>query len=175
MAIRVMLCSVKDVKLMGSISENIDDKYITAAIWDAQEFKLRTILGDRLLAKLKTLVNTSALAQNPAYEHLADLCNNMLCYQAMANVCLNASFKITNAGVVTTPDEKVNVASMKDINIVRSEYQSCADVRILDIQRYLIDNRTTFPELNENTKHEQRPNLHTMENCGIWLGGERGK
>lgn len=172
---RVMLCSVKDVKLTGAISENIDDKYISAAIWEAQEFKLETILGHRLIERLKTLIRTNAIESGSAYEHLANLCSNYLAYQAMAILCLTTSFKITNAGVVSTPDDKVVNAGMKDINVVQQKYQSYADAKILALQRYLIDNRTSFPELNENTKHEQRPNLHTMENCGINLGGPRGK
>ena len=170
-----MLCSVKDVKALSTVSENVDDKYITSAIWEAQEFKLKTILGYRLLKKLKELINSRTLDDYPEYEHLANLCNNFLSYQATANLCLSVSFKLTNAGVVNTPDEKVVNVSMKDISVIQGRYQGYADARIIDIQNYLCDNRTMFPELNQNTKHEQKPNLQTAENCGIFLGGRRGK
>lgn len=172
---RVMLCSVKDVKSIGAISENVDDKYVSSAIWDAQEFRLITIIGQKLLDKLKSLVDTNAMHDNPAYEHLANLCSNYLQYQAMANLCLITSFKLTNAGVVTTQEDKAVNVSMKDLAVIRGEYQSMADAKIKHLQAYLKDNRTSYPELRENRKCEQRANLNTMENCGIWLGGKRGK
>ena len=55
MAVIQLLCSEKFIKENSSISDNVAGKYILAALRDAQEIRLKGILGECLLNTLKQM------------------------------------------------------------------------------------------------------------------------
>ena len=173
----IILTSEKFVKSVTSVSDNIAGKYILPSLREAQEQGLKGILGDALLAKLKDLVATKQIDEesNAAYKILLDRCQYYLAYAAIVEVTNKVSYKIGNFGVAKSTDENLQVASQDEIGKMQYYYQSKADAHCLDLQNFLLQNRTDYPELTENCCHTIESNLHSAASCGIFLGGSRGK
>ena len=173
----IILTSEKFVKSVTSVSDNIAGKYILPSLREAQEQGLKGILGDALLAKLKGLVATKQIDEesNAAYKILLDRCQYYLAYAAIVEVTNKVSYKIGNFGVAKTTDENMQVASQDEIGKMQYYYQSKADAHCLDLQNFLLQNRSDYPELTENCCHTIESNLHSAASCGIFLGGSRGK
>ena len=173
----IILTSEKFVKSVTSVSDNIAGKYILPSLREAQEQGLKGILGDALLAKLKSLVANKEidLESNAAYKILLDRCQYYLAYAAIVEVTNKVSYKIGNFGVAKSSDENLQVASQDEIGKMQYYYQSKADAHCLDLQNFLLQNRSDYPELTENCCHTIESNLHSAASCGIFLGGERGK
>lgn len=173
----IILTSEKFVKSVTSVSDNIAGKYILPSLREAQEQGLKGILGDALLAKLKGLVANKEidLESNAAYKILLDRCQYYLAYAAIVEVTNKVSYKIGNFGVAKSSDENLQVASQDEIGKMQYYYQSKADAHCLDLQNFLLQNRSDYAELTENCCHTIESNLHSAASCGIFLGGERGK
>lgn len=173
----IILTSEKFVKSVTSVSDNIAGKYILPSLREAQEQGLKGILGDALLAKLKGLVANKEidLESNVAYKILLDRCQYYLAYAAIVEVTNKVSYKIGNFGVAKSSDENLQVASQDEIGKMQYYYQSKADAHCLDLQNFLLQNRSDYPELTENCCHTIESNLHSAASCGIFLGGARGK
>ena len=173
----VLLISEASVKEVCSISENVAGQDIRPSVREAQNIALRNIIGDLLLEKLKALVSSKEieLPENIWYKALADREMDFLANSACVGIAQRVSFKIGNAGVVKTPDEKVEVADQPDMAKVQFFYQSKADSLACDLERWLLENRAHFPELMEYQCQKIHSHLYTAASCGIWLGGPRGK
>ena len=173
----IILTSEKFVKSVTSVSDNIAGKYILPSLREAQEQGLKGILGDALLAKLKGLVANKEidLESNAAYKILLDRCQYYLAYAAIVEVTNKVSYKIGNFGVAKSADENLQVASQDEIGKMQYYYQSKADAHCLDLQNFLLQNRSDYPELTENCCHTIESNLHSAASCGIFLGGSRGR
>lgn len=173
----VLLISETFVKEVMSISDNVAGRYIRPSIREAQDIALRNIIGDALLAELKRLVSTGDinLPEKAAYKALADTERYFLAYTTCVGIAQRVAFKIANAGVVKTPDEKVENADQPDMAKVQFFYQSKADSCAFDLERWILDRKGDFPELKESDCNKMRSHLYTAASCGIWLGGPRGK
>lgn len=173
----ILLSSEAFVKSVTSASDNLSGKYILPALREAQEIGLRGILGDDLLAKLKDIVGTRSVevVGNEKYKDLLDYCQYYLAYLTIVEVTTKTSFKIGNFGVTKSNDENLQVASGEEIANVQYYYQSKADAACLNLQNFLLNNRTSFPELSDCACHKIESNLYSAASCGIFLGGARGK
>lgn len=177
MATQVLLTSERFVKSVTSIDDNLAGKFLQPAIREAQDVQLREILGGALLRSLKQKVgdNTIGGEGNEHYQELLDECQYFLAYTAVVEVQNKASYKIANAGVVKTSDEREINASDEEIGRQAFYYQSKADSYAYLLQTWLLKNRSFFPELGEEECCRLRSNLYSAATCGIWLGGPRGK
>lgn len=173
----ILLTSENFVKGVTSISDNLAGKYLRPSIREAQDVGLRGILGDTLLEKLKGMVADGSISRegNVAYKNLLDRAQYYLAYMAVVDVAAKVSFKIVNFGVAKTSDENLEVASGEEISRIQYFYQSKADHACIELQNWLLDNRGSFPELDEGACHRIHSNLYSAATCGIWLGGPRGK
>lgn len=173
----VLLISETFVKEVCSISDNVAGQYIRPSIREAQDIALRNILGDALLQKLKDLVESNHIGEqgNEAYKALADQERYFLAYSTCVGIAQRVSFKVANAGVVKTPDEKVEVADQPDMAKVQAFYQAKADSMAFDLERWILQRRANYPELNDHDCERIHSHLYTAASCGIWLGGPRGK
>lgn len=173
----VLLVSETYVKEVCSISENIAGQYIRPSIREAQNIALRNIIGDSLLERLKDLVESGEIddPENINYKMLADRERDFLANAACVGIAQRVEFKIANAGVVRTPDEKVDVVDQPDMAKVQFFYQSKADSLAFDLERWLLDRYREFPELRECDCRRIHSHLYTAASCGVWLGGARGK
>ena len=114
----ILLSSEAFVKSVTSVSDNLSGKYILPSLREAQEIGLKSILGDSLLAKLKTLVKENKLedAANSQYKNLIDRCQYYLTYITVVEVTNKTSFKVGNFGVTKSTDENLQVATQDDFD-----------------------------------------------------------
>ena len=177
MAAEILLSSESFVKSVTSVSDNLSGKYILPSLREAQEIGLRNILGDGLLAKLKELVKYRTIGEegNTMYRELLDRCQYYLAYVTIVEVTNKTTFKIGNFGVSKSSDENMQIATQDEVAKMQYYYQSKSDACCLDLQNWLIENRTSFPELNDNDCRRISSNLYSAASCGIFLGGVRGK
>ena len=169
----ILLTSEAFVKSVTNVSDNLAGKYILPSIREAQEQGLKSILGDRLLSKVKHLFNTDSL--EGIYKDLVDHCQYYLAYAAIVEVTNKVSFKIGNFGVAKSTDENLQVASYDEIVKMQYYYQTKVDAYCLELQQWLLQNRGSIPELTESQCKKLSSNLHSAASCGIFLGGARGK
>lgn len=173
----ILLSSEAFVKSVTSISDNLSGKYVLPSLREAQEIGLKGILGDCLLSKLKSLVKDGSINEdsNVKYKELIDRCQYYLAYVTIVEVTNKTSFKIGNFGVVKSTDENLQVASQDEIAKMQYYYQSKADACCYELQGWLLDNRSSFPELSDCDCRRISSNLYSAATCGIFLGGARGK
>ena len=173
----VLLMSANKVRTLTSISDNISDKYLFAAINESQEVVLRSLLGDNLLDTLKSLVKSGDIekGENAKYKDLIERCSFMLAYTAVSKLCVILSYKMDNTGVYKTRDENVDAASIDEVKNMQQYYEDQAGNFRLQIVNYLLKNQSDYPELLDNDVNAISSNLYSAENCGIVLGGARGK
>ena len=173
----ILLSSEAFIKSVTSVSDNLSGKYILPSLREAQEIGLKSILGDSLLAKLKTLVKENKIdaPANNHYKDLIDRCQYYLAYVTIVEVTNKTSFKVGNFGVTKSTDENLQVATQDEIAKMQYYYQTKADACCYDLQNWLIEHRTEFPELNDNDCRRIQSNLYSAASCGIFLGGARGK
>ena len=169
----ILLTSESFVRSVTNVSDNLAGKYILPSIREAQEQGLKSILGDCLLSKVKQLISSNALDGN--YKELVDHCQYYLAYAAIVEVTNKVSFKIGNFGVAKSQDENLQVASYDEIVKMQYYYQTKVDAYCLELQAWLLDNKGSFPELNECHCRKLSSNLYSAASCGIFLGGCRGK
>lgn len=165
------------MKSVSSISDNVAGKYILPSLREAQEIGLKGILGDNLLARLKQLIKDGNLETESGgvYKTLVDNCQYYLAYVTIVEVTAKVSYKIGNFGVSKSTDENLQVATQDEIAKMQFYYQSKADAACLDLQNFLLDHRSDYPELTECCCHKIESNLRSAASCGIFLGGARGR
>ena len=172
-----LLTSEEFIKGLTPVSDNLQSKYLISAIREAQEETLRLVLGDALTDKLKRLVGDGTIRAvgNEAYKACLDKAQYLLAYQAVANCVMKTAYKIGNIGVVRASDENLSPASFTEVNALRDNYQHRADAYMADLQRWLLRNKASLPELTECHCNEIRAHLKSSASCGLVLGGRRGK
>lgn len=173
----VLLSSEAFIKSVTNISDNVAGKYILTSLREAQEVRLKSILGDCLLDKLKDLVRSEEIdkEENARYKNLIDKCQYYLAYMTIVELIFKVSYKIGNAGLVKTTDENLQVASLDEIITQKEFYQGKADFYCMELQNYILDNRSLFPEVDECTCRRIHSNLYSAASCGFFVGGARGK
>lgn len=173
----ILLTSEKFVKETTSISDNLNAKYLRPSIREAQEVGLKGIVGTALLEKLKELVADGTIngLANTAYKDLLDRAGYYLAYTAVTEVAVKVSYKIANLGVAKTADQNIQNATQDEIAKLRYYYQAKADSCCYELQGWILENASQFPELDDNCCRRIQANLRSAATCGIWLGGARGK
>lgn len=172
-----LLTSVDEIKTLSNISENVDDKYILPALREAQEINLKSIVGTRLLSRLKELAKSGEIdrPENVVYKETVDRCGYYLIYQTITELPDKLNYKITNLGVVKTRDENVEPVGVDEISRAKAYYQAKADFYCLELQKYLMEHREEIPELTDIDCRQIGANLYSAATCGLWLGGTRGR
>lgn len=176
MATIVLLTSESFVKQFTSISDNIAGKYMRSAILDTQEIELKRIIGSCLLSKLKSLVASDeiALPENGIYQDTLDYIQPYMAYRTAVELATKVSFKISNIGVHRNSDDNVSPVTSGEVIELKGYYQSKADAACIELQRWLIANKSRIPELDCCTCANIEANLRDAVSCGIFLGGRRG-
>ena len=180
MATIQLLCSEKFIKDNSSISDNVAGKYILTAMRDAQEIRLKGIIGECLLASLKEMkadgkFNEPVPVEAAPYKDLVDRCQFFLLHATEVELLFRVSYKVGNFGVSKSTDENLQVATSAEIERQQVFYQSKADAEAAQIQEWLLQNKAAFPELRDCDCARIQANLRTAASCGIVLGGARGK
>lgn len=173
----ILLTSETFIKSVTNISDNVAGKYILPSIREAQEIKLRGILGSCLLDKCKGLIKDGILDAegNEPYKDLVDEVQYFLAYQTIVELLPRVSFKVGNFGLAKSGDENLYNADADELSRQTFYYQSKADAYCLQFQQWVYDRRASFPELCECDCNRIKANLYSAATSGIFLGGARGK
>lgn len=174
---KTLLVDETFIKSVTNISDNIRSKLIEPAIFEAQNEELRDVLGDKLLNRLIELVASDYIYREE-YSNYRDLlikCQYFLAYTVASNICIRTAVKIDNAGLQQVSDDRMNPLSISDCFQIQKYYTNRADYLCKQLQNYLLQNKSLFPELGCNSVHSIKSNLHSAASCGIFLGGPRGR
>lgn len=171
----VLLTNDSLIKSTTNIFDNVNGNYLLPSIKLSQDIDLEEVIGTELLRKLQSDVSDNRFEEK--YKTLLDeYVVPYLNYATIVRLIPTVAFKITNAGVTKTDDEKMTNLTVNEIDKVEAEYRHIADVYKNRLQRYLIANHSDYPELNKNnTVDKIRQNLYSSASCGIVLGGCRGR
>ena len=156
----VLLTNEDFIKSISNISDNISGKFLLPAILESQNEDLRGVIGTDLLNKLIDLIDSNEIGrdENAHYALLIDKCQYFLAYSAISKMVLLTSYKLFN-----------EILAMKDLYINKADYYK------YQLQLFLLENTTKYPELNTNTCNSIRSNIYNAASSGLWLGGVRGK
>ena len=110
-----------------------------------------------------------------AYKNLLDKCQYFLAYTAIADVCMLTSVKIDNAGLEQVSDEHMEPLDMDDSFRLSEFYQKKADYLCRQVQKFVLRNKSDYPELTEDDCYNIKANLYSAATTGLWLGGVRGR
>lgn len=171
----VLLTNDSLIKSTTNIFDNVNGNYLLPSIKLSQDIDLEEVIGTELLRKLQSDVSDNRFEEK--YKTLLDeYVVPYLNYATIVRLIPTVAFKITNAGVTKTDDEKMTNLTVNEIDKVEAEYRHIADVYKNRLQRYLIANHSDYPELNKNNTIDKiKQNLYSSVSCGIVLGGCRGK
>ena len=173
----ILLSSETFIKSVTNISDNVSNKYLLSSLREAQEVGLKGIIGIPMLEKLKELVENKTIdsAENQMYKYLVNKCQYYLAYMTIVEMIFKVSYKIGNAGLVKATDDNMQLASFDEMVAQKEYYQGKADFHCMELQNYILDNRSSFPEIDECSCRKIHSNLYSAASCGIFLGGARGK
>lgn len=172
----VLLISEDYIKTHTSLGDNLTAGYLLPTIKLAQDINLQNVIGTKLYDRLRELVDSGDITTEIDYKHLLDVyIQPFLAYSVVSMVTLPAAFKITNAGVVRTEDEKMSNVSLSDVNLIKEYYNKYANYYKNLLQKYLLDYQNIYPELNRADLKDIESNLRSAADTSIWLGGARGK
>lgn len=173
----ILLTSEVFVKSVTGLRDNIAGAYVLPSIREVQETGLRPVLGDALLEKLKSLVSDGTIGEpaNAQYKSLLDRCQYYLAYGTVSEMAMRVTLKVGNFGVARSSDEHLEPGDRADVAQVQEWWQNKADACCLQLQRWVLDNRESFPELDACGCERMCANLRSAASCGIWLGGPRGR
>lgn len=165
------------VKDITGVNDNLAGGYLSSAMVEAQESDLKRVLGARLLATLKTKASEHTLDGDDVYSQLHKLfCfQSFLAYSSVARCIFKVAFKVGNIGAVRTSDDTAAVMSFNEVDKLRVYYQAEADRNCGELQAWLLDHSSDIPELTEGDCHEMKSHLSTSFQCGLFLGGARGR
>lgn len=171
----VLLTNENIIKTTTNIFEGLSGNYLLPSIKLAMDIDLESTIGTELKEELQKQVYNNSFKN--AYKALLDnYVQPFLTYSAIVRLIPTVAYKIANAGVLSTSDEKMNPLSSNDVDKVKNEYQHIADVYKNRLQRYLIEYSNDFPELSKNSTYDKiKQNLYSSASCGVVLGGGRGK
>lgn len=171
-----LLTSSNFIKEVTNISDNCNEKVMFSAIRESQDIELRSILGSKMVNKLKHLVAEDLIhnEEYSAYEDLLDETQYFLAYTVMTKLCVTLQWKLDNAGIIITDDEHVRNLDVDETFTVKNYYQKRADYYALLLQNYCLRHRSELPELDEGCCRSIRSNLYSSFTSGLWLGGRRG-
>lgn len=174
----ILLTSEAYVKTITQIDDNLAGKYLLPTLRIVQDIRLKEIIGDCLLKFLQQLIAENHISEE-AYVWYKDLLDNYiqpyLAHQALVEMVDVIANKITNAGLVTVTDEHIQQTYATDRNSLKEHYQRIADSYKLQMAKFLVKNRTQFPELDNCSCESLNGLTGNAYTGGLFLDGVRGK
>lgn len=163
-----LLLKPADMKTNGFLNANVDDEYTIPSIEEAQDVFLREILGDALLQKLETLVESGDVSG--IYGILLDeYIKYYLKYKTLSILCMNVNFKIRNMGVVSQYGNEAGTTNLEETKYIQNYNSEKADFYANRITKFLILNKKQIPEYKYCCKQVTNPDENHPA-CTIFLG-----
>lgn len=175
---KILLISEDMVRSYSEISDNVFGKSLLPAIRTAQDLYLEEFLGSCLYKKLLDLVGDGTISnqENVAYKDLLDeYIQPFLLERVVADLIPVVGSKIANLGVYKSSDQYTENVSAGEVERLQNLHVIKANHYAKRMQLFLKGNRSAFPELDCCSCGEIKPTLDSSADCGLWLGGIRGK
>jgi len=152
----ILLINVDYVKKLTAINQAVDDNFIKAAMYIAQDKWVQPYLGDDLMTKLKTDTDAGTIA-NPYLLLRDSYCAKAIVWWSSVELLPYLTYKIDNGTLVqriSEDSQPVTDQVSKDmIDRARTNAQYYTQ-RMID---YLCANSASFPEYSSNTWPERSP------------------
>lgn len=155
------------------LTENIEEKYLRAAILKAQKLHVdKNMCGTQLYQKLCSDVKNDTLTG--IYKTLLDTkIAPALAEWAMSIFITENWAKITPKGINTTNSENSTPLTKEDIIWVVSGIENNAESFTHDAISYLIDNAESIPEYRQSTNYSDNKPNNNPYFCGIQMRKKR--
>jgi hypothetical protein len=170
MADYALFISEQEVKELTPTDENVDEKIIRIAIETAQEIYIIRLLGSGLFDELQTqILSGTTTSENVTL--LSKLKNTMLWY-TLYELHPYLNYKYMNKGIMQRGGENVTVTDEPNMNSLRNEARSKAELFASRFRKWLIENESTYPLfLNPGNEVDTiYPENDSFEDWGIYLG-----
>ena len=173
----VFLTSEAFIRSNVNINDEVHGKYLQAAMREAQDINLQTVIGTRLLSKLQELVSGGTIddSGNTIYKECVDKCQYFLLYVTTARLFAITGVHVGNFGPSQPTDENMQSLRLPELFQMEQYYINKADHYCLELQNWLIENHTQLPELTKKKVSQINSNLYSAATSGLWLGGARGR
>lgn len=175
---KILLISEDMVRSYSEISDNVFGKSLLPAIRTAQDLYLEEFLGSCLYKKILELVGDGTIKdqENVAYKDLLDeYIQPFLLERVVADLIPVVGSKIANLGVFKSSDQYTENVSAGEVERLQNLHVIKANHYAKRMQLFLKGNRSAFPELDCCSCGDIKPTLDSSADCGLWLGGIRGK
>lgn len=168
MAEEQLLCGVQYIKDNTTIDDNVDDQLIRPFISKAQDVNIESIIGTKLMKKLKSDLANNTLTGN--YKILVDdYIMKTLREWTMYYSLPHLNYKITNKSVSKKGSENSSPSEMGEIIQLQKQIRDIAEYYSQRLTNYIITNPTLFPEYFTNSKLDEIQPNSTSYDCGIFL------
>lgn len=133
---------IKQNSLMG---DNLDGKYLRAAIETAQIQHLQETIGTQLYKKLLNDLDADILDENEE-ELMDNYIRPFLLHLVLADIIIPIQYKFRNAGMMGNTDERLQRSSLDEANFLRQYYMDKAHFYGNRLFNYLVDNANLFKD-----------------------------
>ena len=145
----VLLINKFTISQIAPISKNLSEKELNPAIISAQERDLQQLIGTSLYRSICAKVSSGDIL-DPEFVHYKDLLDNYisvyLVYAVLADLQMPISYKERNKGTVQLSDERIEPASLSELQYLKNYYKSIADFFGSRISKQIKDHKSFFPE-----------------------------
>ena len=176
---RVLVISEDTIRTYSEISDNVWGKSLLPAIKTAQDIYLQGFLGSCLYIKILDLIADGSItaSENIAYKDLLDnFIEPYMIERVIADLIPVVGSKIANLGIFKSRDEYADNVSAGEVDRLQYLHVTKADFYAKRMQNFLKAHMEAYPELDCcGCGADVRPNLDSAEDCGLWLGGFRGR
>lgn len=175
---KVLLTSEDYIKTHSNLNDNTWGDYLLPAIRTAQDIGLQQILGSCLYNALTDMVDDGSITdiENTAYKTLLDdYIQDYLMFQVITDLVPIIGVKLANLGTLVSNDEHIQNLSEAERNNIKQYYQYRADFYCKRLQRFLLENKEAYTELDECQCSQLKANLDSAASTGLWLGGFRSR
>lgn len=157
------------IRRQTGIGGNVADSWLLPALREVQELRLRELVGDCLLDRLKQAVEEKSV---DIYTDTVIMLQPWLAYSVAAAVAVPITVKTSNIGVHVNADDKVTGIGHDGAVRMESYWRNRADACLVVFEKWIL--RQDIPELGECGCSRMRAHLESAASCGLWLGGARG-
>jgi len=174
---KVLVTSEDYIKTNSNLNDNVFGDYLLPAIRTAQDIVLQQTLGSCLYNAILGMIDDGSITASTNTEYktlLDDYVQDFMTFQVITDLIPIIGVKLGNIGVVISNDEHVQNLSESERNDIKQYYQYKADFYTRRLQKFLLENKELFPELDECTCSQIKANLDSAASTGLWLGGLRG-
>jgi hypothetical protein len=151
-----LLISKKDLQEYTSLNANTDVDKVIQFVLKAQQIWIQQYTGSKLLNKIKTDIQNSALSGD-YITLVATYLKPMLIHFTMVEYLPFCAYTISNKGIYKHSSENAEIVSKEEVDYLIEKEKRIAESYAQRFLDYICTNQNLFPEYNTNTQGDQYP------------------